>query len=181
MNYSFIKEADGVYYTNSTLPLINTYTIAFLKESALKSKLKRARLCLHLHKTDIQHDMVIVVHRDSYVAPHRHLSQSETFILIEGNVNLLVFEENGDINNVINMKSFDNHDNNTFFYRMSKNIFHSLSLNSEFVVFIESTLGPFDLTQREHASWAPNHNDFNLGLKFIKNIVEKNITLNNLK
>ena len=72
--------ADGVYYSRYPLPLVDAEVIAFLKQAATKSPLRRARFCAHLSPDAEQHDMLIVSHRDTYVTPHRHLNKSETFV-----------------------------------------------------------------------------------------------------
>jgi hypothetical protein len=51
--------------------------------------------------------------------------------------------------------------------------FHSLSIESELLVFLENTKGPFSLDDREHATWAPNYKDTKNGNAFIAAILQK--------
>jgi hypothetical protein len=50
---------------------------------------------------------------------------------------------------------------------MPQRQFHSLSIDSELLVFIESTKGPFLPGSSENASWAPAADDTAKGRAFI--------------
>jgi cupin fold WbuC family metalloprotein len=163
--------ADGVYYSRYPLPLVNAEVIAFLKQAAIKSPLRRARFCAHLSPDAEQHDMLIVSHRDSYVTPHRHFNKSETFVLLEGAAEIILFDDNGVVEKIIKMGTPDS--GLPFFYRMPSRQFHSLSIESELLVFLENTKGPFSLDDREHATWAPDYKDTKNGKAFIAAILQK--------
>jgi dTDP-4-dehydrorhamnose reductase len=163
--------ADGVYYSRYPLPLVDAEVIAFLKEAATKSVLRRARFCAHLSPDAEQHDMLIVSHRDTYVTPHRHLSKSETFVILEGFCEIVLFGERGDVEKIVKMGPAMS--GRPFFYRMPPRQFHSLSIESDLLVFLESTKGPFDLSDREHATWAPDYKNSDGGKAFIEAIVGK--------
>jgi hypothetical protein len=60
-----------------------------------------------------------------------------------------------------------------FFYRMPPGQFHSLAIESELLVFLENTKGPFSLDDREHASWAPGSNDAEKGKAFIASVLRR--------
>ena len=47
----------------------------------------------------------------------------------------------------------------SFFYRMPPGLFHTLVFRSEWLVFIETTIGPFERSQTELAEWAPPETD----------------------
>jgi cupin fold WbuC family metalloprotein len=163
--------ADGVYYSRYPLPLVNAEVIAFLKRAAVKSPLRRARFCAHLSPDAEQHDMLIVSHRDTYVTPHRHFNKSETFVLLEGEAEIILFDADGAVEETIKMGPPAS--GRPFFYRMPPRQFHSLSIESELLVFLESTKGPFSLDDREHASWAPDYKDTENGKAFIASVLLK--------
>jgi cupin fold WbuC family metalloprotein len=163
--------ADGVYYSRYPLPLIDTDVIAFLKQAAARSPLRRARFCAHLSPDAEQHDMLIVSHRDTYVTPHRHLSRSETFVVLEGFAEVILFDEQGEVEKSIKMGPPAS--GRPFFYRMPPRQFHSMLVESELLVSLESTKGPFDLSDREHAIWAPDYKDSDGGRAFIETMTYK--------
>jgi cupin fold WbuC family metalloprotein len=163
--------ADGVYYSRYPLPLVDAEVIAFLKQAAIKSPLRRARFCAHLSPDAEQHDMLIASHRDTYVTPHRHFNKSETFVLLEGTAEIILFDDDGAIEQTIKMGGPAS--GRPFFYRMPPRQFHSLSIESELLVFLENTKGPFSLDDREHASWAPDYKDTENGKAFIAAILQK--------
>ena len=166
-----LQVADGVYYSSYPMPLVDAEIIAFLKQAAARSPRRRARFCAHLSPDAKQHDMLIVSHRDTYVVPHRHMSKSETFVILEGSAEIIFFGEQGEVEKTVKMGSPSS--GRPFFYRMPPRQFHSLSIDSELLVFLESTTGPFDLGDREHANWAPDHKDPEGGKTFIGSIVQK--------
>ena len=163
--------ADGIYYSRYPLPLVDADVITFLKQAALKSPLRRARFCAHLSPDAEQHDMLIASHRDTYVAPHRHFNKSETFVLLEGAAEIILFDETGAVEKTIKLGTPAS--GRPFFYRMPPRQFHSLSIESELVVFLENTKGPFSLGDREHANWAPDYKDTENGKAFIATILQK--------
>jgi cupin fold WbuC family metalloprotein len=163
--------ADGIYYSRYPLPLVDAEMIAFLKEAAARSPLRRARFCAHLSPDAEQHDMLIVSHRDTYVTPHRHLNKSETFVLLEGSAVIILFDERGAVEKIVKMGTPAS--GRPFFYRMPPRQFHSLSIESELLVFLENTKGPFNLGDREHARWAPDYKDIENGKAFIASILQR--------
>ena len=169
---SDLKEvAEGVYYSPYPLPVVDATIIEFLKHVARTCSLRRARFCAHLSPEAEQHDMLIVVHRDSYVTPHRHLTKSETFVVLEGSADMILFDEGGAVEKVVRMGMPTSR--LPFFYRMPPKQFHSLAIQSELLVFLENTKGPFSLDDREHASWAPAFNDTARGKAFIASAVQE--------
>lgn len=163
------ETAEGVYYSPYSLPLVDVKVIEFLKRRAGVSPRRRARFCAHLSPNAEQHDMLIVSHRDTYVTPHRHMSKSETFIVLEGSAEIILFEETGEIEKIVDMGPAES--GKPFFYRMPPRRFHSLAIKSELLVFLESTMGPFNLDDREHASWAPHPDDTENGQAYIAGLV----------
>jgi dTDP-4-dehydrorhamnose reductase len=163
--------AQGVYYSPYSLPLVDSGLIEFLKQVARTCPLRRARFCAHLTPDAEQHDMLIVTHCDSYVAPHRHMGKSETFVVLEGSADLILFDESGAVEKVVKMGAPAS--GRPFFYRMPPRQYHSLAMDSELLVFLENTKGPFRLDGRENASWAPDFNDAENGRAFIASILQK--------
>jgi dTDP-4-dehydrorhamnose reductase len=163
--------AEGVFYSRYPLPLIDHEVIEHLKQVASTCQLRRARFCAHLSPDADQHDMLIVSHRDTYVTPHRHLTRSETFVVLEGIADLILFDENGAVEKTVKMGPPSS--GYPFFYRMPAGQYHSMSIESELLLTVESTKGPFNLDDREHASWAPAFKDTENGQAFITSVLQK--------
>ncbi len=151
------EESPGIFYTDDALVTADRAAIAALKRAALASPLRRARLCAHPAPDATQHDMLIASHRDTYVAPHRHLDKSETLLVIEGTAKVLLFDDKGRPSRAFIMAAADS--GRPFFYRMPPRVFHSLLIDSEFLIFVESTKGPFRREDSENAPWAPGPQD----------------------
>ena len=116
--------------------------------------------------------MLIVSHRDTYVAPHRHPGKSETFVVLEGSVDIMLFGWNGVLQQTAKMGSLSS--GRPFFYRMPPGQFHSLAIESELLVFIESTKGPFRAEETENAPWAPDPDDAAKGKNYIASVLRDN-------
>src|SRR5262245_15632112 len=73
-----------VFYAEGEIAVAGAELIDVLRRAAAASPKRRARLCAHPGTEDLLHEMLIVLGRDSYVAPHRHIGKSESFHLIDG-------------------------------------------------------------------------------------------------
>jgi cupin fold WbuC family metalloprotein len=163
--------APGIFYMQGSLIMADGSMIDFLKAAALRTPSRRARLCAHPSADAAQHDMLIVSLRDTYVAPHRHFVKSESMLVIEGLAEAIIFDEAGDVTKRVPMGPASSA--RTFFYRMPERIFHSLSIETEMLVFVESTKGPFRPEDSENASWAPIHTDVAAGRRYIRSLVAR--------
>lgn len=127
--------------------------IAFVKRTALASPRKRARICAHKTNDDPLHEMIIAISAESYIHPHRHIGKSESFHIVEGEVDVAVFNEAGAIVDVIELGEPGS--GRRFFYRMSQSAFHTLLIVSKILVVHEVTNGPFARDRTVLAPFAP--------------------------
>lgn len=165
VNLSTLSEvAPGIFYTPHEFVLADDALIRFLKDKARSTPARRARLCAHPAPEADQHDMLIASHRDTYVAPHRH-PKSESFLVIEGEADLLLFEADGRLARRITMGPAKS--GLPMFYRMPAGRYHSLAIRSEVLVFVESTRGPFSRQDMDEAPWAPPATDADMGRAYI--------------
>lgn len=163
--------AEGIFYSRHPIPLVSTDVIAILKQSARTNSKRRARFCAHPSPEADQHDMLIVSHRDTYVTPHRHLDKSESFIILEGTAQVLLFADDGTLRQIERMGAAGS--GLPFFYRMPPRQFHSLAIESELLVFLESAKGPFRSDAMENAAWAPGPGDADNGKRYIGGLLRK--------
>ena len=158
----------GIYYTDGGFAAVDRSIIAFLKARALEAPHCRARVCLHADPADAQHDMLIVMHRSSYVAPHCHFNKSESLVLVEGACDAILFEPDGRVSRVVPMNA--NARDGCLLYRMPARLYHTLRLRSEWTVFIESTVGPFDRRDTGVAAWAPAETEPDVGHAYLSEL-----------
>lgn len=142
-----------VFYSDGHFLAVDGKIVSMLKEAAATSERRRARLCFHPDPQAAQQEMLIVMNRSSYVRPHRHLNRVETLGVIEGTADALLFDETGRLTSALPMSAPAA--GGAFFYRMPPGIFHTLLFKSEWLVFVETTIGPFDPSTSEGAPWAP--------------------------
>jgi cupin fold WbuC family metalloprotein len=160
--------APGIFHTSRSFVLADRGTIELLRAAAARVPYSRARLCAHPAPHATQHDMLIVSLRDTYVAPHRHPGKTESFVVIEGAADCLLFTEDGTLETVVPMAPAGT--GQAFFYRMPSERFHSLRIRSPDLVFVESTIGPFRVEDTENAPWAPGPKDEAAGRAYIASL-----------
>ncbi len=158
---------EEVYATEREVTLAADDAIAFLKAAAARNRRRKARLCAHPGNGDALHEMLIAHAGGVYVQPHKHIGKSESFHMIEGRLKIFLFDDDGTWRQTIQMAPPGG--GGTFFYRLNSEKFHSVLPESDFVVFHETTNGPFDLADKVNADWAPREDgDPDLQRKFIK-------------
>lgn len=166
-----VEVAPGIFYTNTAFVLADDETVAFLKKHASENAVGRARICAHPDPEADQHDMLIVSSKKTYVAPHRHLSKTESFCILEGEADVLLFDEEGNLSDRFSMAPAGN--DLPFFYRMPAKQFHSLDIKTDFLVFIESTKGPFVKSDMQNGNWAPDATDEKNGRTYISSLSQQ--------
>ena len=122
-----------------------------LKERAKASKLHRSRICCHASNEDLVHEMIIAMTKDVLIQPHRHLNKEESFHVLEGDLTIVLFDESGSITKSIDLGEY--HLGKNCFYRLPKNIFHTVVVHSDIAIIHEVTNGPFIEGQSENANF----------------------------
>lgn len=162
------KLNEEVFFVKSTIANFARDYIEFLKKEVQKNKSGRIRLCAHNDVTDLLHEMFIVHTKDVYVRPHKHRNKCESFHIIEGQADLVVFNDTGDIVDVTKLGDFASGQN--FYYRISNPCYHTLLINSEFLVFHETTTGPFNKSETIFAPWSPDDNNLEAKKLFLEQL-----------
>jgi cupin fold WbuC family metalloprotein len=146
-----------VYYSDDAIVTADDGTIAELKRIAARNPRLRSRLCTHPDPSSGLHEMLIVHHREAYVRPHKHLGKPESFHLIEGTARVVIFDDAGQIRDVLDMAPYGQ--GRLCYYRMPEEVFHTILITSEWLVFHETTAGPFDPSRTAFPDWAPDGSD----------------------
>jgi cupin fold WbuC family metalloprotein len=147
------RSAPGVFVTDDPIVRVGPDIIARLKQEARNTPRKRARLNTHRHMDDAVHEMLIVLDRETYVRPHRHAEKSESFHVIEGEADVVVFDDDGGIAEVIELGPSGG--GRCFFYRLAEPRYHTMVIHSDALVIHETTNGPFIESRTSFAPWAP--------------------------
>lgn len=96
------------------------------------------RLLLHNSTQSDLHNMVIAMDESRYVFPHKH-EKSESYQIIEGEMLLIYFEENGDINKFVKLSK-----NDSLISRVDNHYFHGIIPLSKYIIYHETRIGPFE-------------------------------------
>jgi cupin fold WbuC family metalloprotein len=144
-----------VWYANESLGFVGPDEIAFLKESARQSRRMRARICLHESVGSPVQEMVIGHHRSCYVRPHRHSAKPESLTILEGAAVAVFFDDTAAVTatRVLDAAA------GPVICRVPENVWHSLVITSEWLVFYEVSAGPFGPGSSEFPAWAPEESD----------------------
>lgn len=147
------KVNDEVFIALDPIVKLGGEEIAFLKQAAAASPRRRARICAHKTNDDPLHEMLIVISAASYIRPHRHLGKSESFHIVEGEVDVAVFDDGGRLVDVVELGAAGS--GRRFYYRLSESAFHTLLIRTDHLVVHEVTNGPFAPERTLLAPFAP--------------------------
>jgi cupin fold WbuC family metalloprotein len=142
--------------------------VEFLKKRTPATARRRARFCAHKSGDEPIHEMLIVLMRGTYIRPHKHLAKVESFHIIEGEADVVLFDDEGNTTEIVRMGDYASGRN--FYYRLSRPMYHTVVLRSELVVIHETTNGPFKPEETIFAPWSPDEKDETAARAFMKKI-----------
>lgn len=123
---------------------------------AASRRSERGRVILPLHKSheDPLHRMFNALQPGTYVRPHRHLStsKSESFIVLRGALDFLVFNEQGRIALARRLEA----GGESFGIDVAPRCFHSFLVREPDTLLFEVKPGPYSASDdKDFAAWAP--------------------------
>lgn len=121
---------------NSILKIDKSY-ITYLKDLAQNNIDRKCTMCLHNDTRAHVHEMINVYPKGAYIRPHSHPFKSETKILIEGKLYVIIFDDFGGI-----LDEFIMEKDGVFIFRIEKEIIHT-NIPLTDCVFQEVIEGPF--------------------------------------
>lgn len=160
-----------VFLAEGPISTIGNEDIEVLRQAVRKTPKRRVRINAHPESTDQLHEMVIAIEPGSYIRPHKHPGKSESFHIIEGQVDIVVFGEDGSIERIVSLAASGGR--HPFYYRMSAPHFHTLIIRSELLVVHEITNGPFLPTGTVYAAFAPEEADVAKAAAFQAELVQR--------
>ena len=154
----FKKINNEVFFTEKTITKIENDDIKFLKANVKNTEKKRIRLCTHLSEEDKLQEMFILLSRETYIRPHKHLNKSESLHVQEGSADVVFFDDESNIIKIISLS--DSSSKGCFYYRIDEPIYHTFIIKSDYFIFHETTLGPFKRADTIYAPWSPKETNF---------------------
>ena len=148
---------DEVFTSPDKLLKLDRKTIRILKDAGSKTSRRRARINIHENLSDPLHEMFIVHQKDAYIRPHKHALKKESLHVIEGQADIIFFDDKGNLTDVLPMGNYAS--GKTFFYKLKEPFYHSMLIKSEYLGFTETANGPFKQSDKIDAPWSPSEED----------------------
>ncbi len=162
------KQSQEVYVARDAIVVVSGEDLAFLKEQLPETKRHRVRLCAHRGVEDRLHEMFILVSRETYIRPHKHMQKAESLLVVEGEADAVFFDDEGKLTDVIPLG--DAASGRPFYYRIDSPRYHTLLFRSPHLLFHESTTGPFRKEETIYAPWAPVEEDHLAARRYIEDL-----------
>ncbi len=154
---ALVQKSPEVFLAEGPISAVGRRELDTLKAAVKASAKRRARINTHPDGEDALHEMIIAIDPSSYIRPHKHPGKSEAFHIVEGEVDIVVFKDDGEIDQVVPLGAPGS--GRSFYYRMSKPFFHTLIIRSAVLIVHEITNGPFRPQGTIFADFAPEDSD----------------------
>lgn len=134
----------------------------FDKVTALAESSPRLRMNHNFHSgpDDNPHRFLNVLVRGTYIRPHRHLSppKSESFLVLEGVVDVILFDDNGAV--TARYRLGEQTEDRIWGIDVPPGLWHTIVARTARSVCYEVKPGPWiPNTDKEFAHWAPAEDD----------------------
>src|SRR5581483_1651513 len=117
----------------------------------------------HSGPEDSAHRFLNVLMKGTYIQPHRHVTPAkpETFLVLEGAADVIIFDDNGTITDRYRLGS-ESSEGRMWGIDIAPGVWHTILPRSDRAVCFEVKPGPWEpATDKEFAAWAPAENDPN--------------------
>jgi cupin fold WbuC family metalloprotein len=166
-----IPPSKAVLVSDDDVVALGARDVDELRRLAGESPHRRARYCAHRDASDPLHEMVIVMERSTYVRPHLHPGKTESFHVLEGRLDIAVFDDQGELTDVVRLAAYGS--GGPFYCRMNVPQFHTVLVRSDLVVVQETTNGPFDPAAAVFATWAPDPADTGASSRYLARLDQR--------
>ena len=154
---ALVQKSPDVFLAEGPISTIGSSELDTLKAALKASAKRRARINTHPDGEDTLHEMIIAIEPGSYIRPHKHPGKSEAFHIVEGEVDIVVFKDDGEIDQLVRLGAPGS--GRSFYYRMSQPFFHTLIVRSDVLIVHEITNGPFRPEETIFADFAPDDSE----------------------
>lgn len=143
--------SSDVYAANQPVGTFGEPEQTLLLAQLPASRFGRVRINMHDNDASTVHEMFIALCGGSYVHPHKHIGKCESFHMVLGSLQVVLFDDDGSIRDVVSLEP-----DRLRFYRLNAPIFHTVIVRSTSAIIHEVTDGPFDPALTIKASFAPD-------------------------
>lgn len=134
------------------MKLISNALLDEMSAKAAASPRRRTHHNLHSSASDLIQRFVVLLRRDSYVRPHRHLTKAELCTVIRGRFDIVVFDSAG----VVTERTVVGEGTPNMAFELPQATWHTLLPLTDGAAFLEVKEGPYDPSvAAEFATWAP--------------------------
>lgn len=159
---------DYLHVNDNKMLKIDKVYIEYLKTLAQKNSDRKCTICLHNDTREHVHEMINVYPQYSYIRPHSHPFKTETKMIIEGKLLVIIYDDTGKM-----LDEFIMEQGGIFTFRVDKGIIHT-NIPVTDVVFHEIISGPFvGQDDSVFPQWAPEMEDTAKIEAYIRNIQDK--------
>ena len=160
MHTGYRIESDEVLYSMDEIAWFSDFDIVDLKKRASRNLRNRVRVCVHRSPQQLVHEMLIIHGQSCYIRPHKHPKYFESMIVLEGHASVFLFDDDGNVTKRVEVGPPSS--GNIFYQNMPPNVYHSMVIKSDYLVFLEVTQGPFVRGSSVFPQWAPLAKDENV-------------------
>lgn len=151
------EEPQALFNTDGVFP-VDRELIETVKRRAESSPTRRYRLCLHRSAEDPVQQMFIAFCRDSYVRPLSHPDASMSYLVLEGEMTVYVFDDTGQVVRSIDLAT-GNADAALSLY-LAPGTRYMPRFRSDIVLVCETMTGSYRKDEVNiHPNWAPGERD----------------------
>jgi len=168
---NFLKqniESKEVILSDEKIVTLNNADISNLIKLAKKNIGDKIRFCSHSKPSELIHEMFIIHPKDMYIRPHKHTNRLESMLVLSGEVDYILFDDNGNIDEIINMGDINS--GKDFYISVKESKYHSMIVKSNNLVFLEITNGPFNKSDSEFAIWSPKVSEEDKAIAYLNSI-----------
>jgi cupin fold WbuC family metalloprotein len=151
------QQSPEVFNCDELICRIGMPEIEFLRKALPLAPRKRVRVCAHKSVEDTLHEMFILFKKGTYLRTSKHLGKDESVDVIEGQADVVLFDEAGNITDVIPVS--DGSNGGPFYFRTPRERYHGWIVRSDIFIVHETTEGPFRLEDTIFAPWSPDPAD----------------------
>ena len=139
------------------MKLFSVETLKELSKEAAASQRKRCNLNIHERLDEEVQRLFLAFEPDTYVRPHRHPQSHkwELFVLLHGDIDLLIFDDEGEVRERINLS-----ERGQQAVEIPANTWHSYISNVSGSLALEVKQGGYiPQSPQDFAAWAPDEKD----------------------
>lgn len=163
---TLLKQSKEVFHTRNGQCQLQYADMQGLIDLSKANTRKRGRLCIHSSPDDQVHQMFISHSKGLYIRPHKHVDKVESMLVLEGKADYLSFTKDGHIVSKTVLAPYESDD--TFFQTTDRNVYHTIVIRSEWLVFVEVARGPFVKEDTHFPDWSPLETEPALGLEYLE-------------